>query len=396
MSSGTSDEPEKARFGYTGASYWGGAWYPYWSLMLITVLGGLFGLDHFWLRSPLSGSLKILVNLLTFGAWWIYDIIQVFSHKERVLKTGLSVPFFGAQGIATGVFKDEPGVEGEARSPWRWLGYLVVLSMPISFGMESVLGGDMIGGLIKFLCTLNPLTWILIILWKIVDVYRAFATPSSVWEVGLLRFFPWNMFIDTYKPTFMGPTDPMPGAGARFAGFGVIGEAVGMAVQPIVDTALTPVKAVTGAVTAVAETARVTADSASTLMKAATGVAAPIVSTASSVVQTVPKVASAIPQITSGVTQKLSALQNPKALTNLATKQVPGFQGAQGQLVKSMMGGGSSSSSSTTDMFGIGLMSVLILGGGIAMGALRIKEVFGETLKKNGTDSRRDDRPPNP
>jgi hypothetical protein len=381
---GTSDEPEKARFGTTGASYWGGAWYPYWTIMVITVIGGFFGLDHFWLRSPLSGSLKILVNLLTLGSWWIYDIIQIFSHKERVLKTGLSIPFFGAQGIATGVFKDEPGVEGEAKAPWRWLGYLFVLSIPISFGMESVLGGDMIGGLIKFLCTLNPLTWILVLLWKCVDLYQAFVTPHSVWEKGLVRFFPWNMFIDPYKPTFMGPTDPLPGEGARFAGLGVFGEAVGMAVQPIVDTALTPVKAVTGAVTAAAETAHVAADSASTLMKAATGVAAPIVSTASSVVQTIPKVASAVPQITSGVTQRLASFQDPKKLAQLATQQVPGYK---------MSGGGASSSSS--ELWGFGITSVILLGAGISMGALRIKEILGEKLK-NGTSSRRDDRPPNP
>ena len=367
MAEGPPDEKTEPRFGYTGAGYWGGAWYPYWSLMLISVLGGFFGLDHFWLRSPVTGIIKCLVNLFCFGGWWIYDILQVFGYKDRVLKTGLSMPYFGAQGIGAGVFKDLPGVEGDAKAPWRWIGYLLLSFMP--FGIDSFIGGDSKGGLAKFVYTLIPIMWPLLILWKCVDVYRAFITPKAVWEDGMYRFFPVNLMLGTYYPTTLGPVDPLPKPES--------GSVIGTLLQPVVDTVIVPVKAVSNAATAAAGTFEAAADGATELIHAATETATPIVKTASSVVQMAPTAVKAVPTIVQDTTSKLSSLTSPQGLKALASKQVPG----------GMHGGGLSNEFDSMAVAGVALF---ILVGGVCMGALRVKEI----LSKNHGTTARDDRPP--
>ena len=39
----------------------------------LSVLGGFFGLDHLYLRSPLTFIAKLITNIFTFGTWWLYD-----------------------------------------------------------------------------------------------------------------------------------------------------------------------------------------------------------------------------------------------------------------------------------------------------------------------------------
>ena len=69
----------KKAFLHTRKEYWGGSWYPYWSLMLVTLLGGFFGLDHIWLRSPQTGILKFIINLLTFTCIYLHLLTCINS-----------------------------------------------------------------------------------------------------------------------------------------------------------------------------------------------------------------------------------------------------------------------------------------------------------------------------
>ena len=78
-------------FDYTQSKFWGGPWYSYTTLRIISTLGGFFGLDHLWLRSPLSGFLKFIINILTLGLWYFYDLLQIFGEKESVMKNGLGI-----------------------------------------------------------------------------------------------------------------------------------------------------------------------------------------------------------------------------------------------------------------------------------------------------------------
>lgn len=73
--------------------YWEGHILSFSTFRFITILLGFFGIDHLALRSPFTAFLKFFVNIFFYGAWWIYDIIQVFIDEEFVAKYGLSTPW---------------------------------------------------------------------------------------------------------------------------------------------------------------------------------------------------------------------------------------------------------------------------------------------------------------
>lgn len=75
------------------------------TLFWVSLLGGLFGLDHFYLRSPLTGILK-LITLGGVGLWWLWDVLQIATEKERVQLYGLSTPLDITTGIAQGMITD--------------------------------------------------------------------------------------------------------------------------------------------------------------------------------------------------------------------------------------------------------------------------------------------------
>jgi TM2 domain-containing membrane protein YozV len=75
---------------------------------------GFLGLDHFYLRSPGTGIAKLL-TLGGFGFWWVWDVIQLMTEKERVLLYGLSTPFDMQTGIGQGMI-----YEGSAQK-WKYM-----------------------------------------------------------------------------------------------------------------------------------------------------------------------------------------------------------------------------------------------------------------------------------
>jgi hypothetical protein len=79
---------------------------------------GFLGLDHFYLRSPLTGLAKLL-TLGGVGIWWIWDILQVYTETDRVVKFGLSLPFDLKLGIAQGMITDHDP-EYAQRSSFSW------------------------------------------------------------------------------------------------------------------------------------------------------------------------------------------------------------------------------------------------------------------------------------
>jgi len=56
-------------------------------------VSGLIGFDHYVAGSSRSAFAKLIVNLLTFGSWYFYDII--YSMDDKILENqGLMIPFF--------------------------------------------------------------------------------------------------------------------------------------------------------------------------------------------------------------------------------------------------------------------------------------------------------------
>jgi hypothetical protein len=255
-------------FDYTQKKYWGAPWYPYWSLMLATVLFGFFGGDHLWLRSPLSGLLKLVVNVLTFGLWYFYDIIQVMTESETVQSYGLSAPLLGPLGIGAGMFRS--GEEGEttSKSPLRYIAYIILLIVPFTFGIEYAVAGDMGGAAFKFI---TSLFWFILfpisILYTIINFFHAAVTPKSLFEAGTYHMFPASFFLGlrwSAAAGVLGPRDvPDPDA-ACSAGFGAIFapvmELAKVAIGSVTAPAAAAVSTVSAAVSGVAEAVKTGAD----------------------------------------------------------------------------------------------------------------------------------------
>ena len=74
------------------------------TLQNLSLWGGLLGLDHFYLRSPATGILKLL-TLGFLGLWWVWDIVQTWSSEgqTRTLNYGLVSPFDLWTGIGQGM-----------------------------------------------------------------------------------------------------------------------------------------------------------------------------------------------------------------------------------------------------------------------------------------------------
>lgn len=255
-------------FDYTQKKYWGSPWYPYWTLMIATVVFGFFGLDHLWLRSPLSGLIKAITNVLTLGLWYFYDIIQVFTESESVKKHGLSAPILGPLGIGAGMFRAD--VEGEtlSKSPIRYILYVIMLLVPFTFGLEYVVAGDMGGAGFKFLISLLMfIMFPVAIIYTIMNMVHAIAIPKSLFEQGTYHLFPASLFIGprgTAAAGMLGPRDvPDPNAVCSSGLGAVIQPFMGLlevAVKNISAPATAAVQAVSGAVTATATAVKTGAD----------------------------------------------------------------------------------------------------------------------------------------
>jgi len=205
-----SEKETKPRFAgvfeHTQNSYWRGPWYPYWTLIVVSVLGGFFGLDHLYLRSPTTAFLKTIINILFLGIWYIYDLLQIIGEKEHVLKYGLSAPGVGALGIGAEMFVDDhPGVP-LSKSPFRFLAYMLLLLLP--FGFDYLVAGDVNGALLKFFMSFIPILWPIALILGVYNWGRATFSTKDLFDKGTYRIFPFNLLgMATYGYSRMGPVN---------------------------------------------------------------------------------------------------------------------------------------------------------------------------------------------
>jgi hypothetical protein len=76
---------------------------PVWLYRVLAAfpLTGMAGIDHFAIGSNYTGMAKGFVNILTFGSWYVFDVLQSIDAK-RVSERGLEIPFYGKAGIGAG------------------------------------------------------------------------------------------------------------------------------------------------------------------------------------------------------------------------------------------------------------------------------------------------------
>jgi hypothetical protein len=166
----------------------------------LTILGGYFALDHLYLRSPITFLVKCIINILCFGVWYWYDVLQAVWNSDVVKLYGLSVPALGPKGIGAGVLaKDKP-----SKLHLNFLLYSVCLIGGGIFGLDSFVVGDNRSGLIRVLCLISvigaPIAmgwWVYNLFWFFTDTEYTinsnsafFGRPAGSFTSRLLSFIP--------------------------------------------------------------------------------------------------------------------------------------------------------------------------------------------------------------
>lgn len=92
--------------GHTRIGFWGIPQYTQSGMWWFTLAFGFLGLHHLFFRSPHTWLLFLIVNTLTLGYWWIFDLIQLSNAGGVDLDLyGLESPW-GPLGIAQGMFTE--------------------------------------------------------------------------------------------------------------------------------------------------------------------------------------------------------------------------------------------------------------------------------------------------
>ena len=150
----------------------------------LTILGGYFAIDHLYLRSPVTFLAKIIINILCFGVWYWYDVLQSIWNSDVVKLYGLSVPAIGPKGIGAGVLaKDKP-----SKLHWNFLVYSPCLIFGGMFGLDSFLTGDNRSGLIRLLSLISIIGIPIAIGWWAYNLFWFFTDTTYTIESNHLYF----------------------------------------------------------------------------------------------------------------------------------------------------------------------------------------------------------------
>ena len=117
--------------------FWAKPQYTKSGMWWFTLVFGFFGLHHFLLRSPQTGLIFLIANIISLGYLWFYDLIQLSGEEkggvsqETLDKHGLSWGF-GALGLAKGMWvsgqaEEAGGAEGPP-NPFYFLAYALFLN----------------------------------------------------------------------------------------------------------------------------------------------------------------------------------------------------------------------------------------------------------------------------
>lgn len=201
----------RTSFAYTQGGFWGGpnAEFSVLAVLACFPLTGLLGLDHHYMRSPMTAALKTILNIFTLGFWYFYDMGQVLTESDHVKKYGYSVPVFGPIGLGAGLFPEKNQATVGA-SPIRFMLYSVATTIGSIFGVDHLAAGDFKGFLAKLfslpiwilLMWWNPLYWVAMfcaLIWAGYSIYRLWFQTEDLFVRGVARFFPFTIFMDEFR-----------------------------------------------------------------------------------------------------------------------------------------------------------------------------------------------------
>lgn len=175
----------------------GAAYLSYKVFLGLSVLGGFLALDHLYLRSPLTFLSKIIINIMFFGVWWLYDACQAVFNTDTVKVFGLGIPAWGPTGIGAGVLVKDVA----DKKHMAFFTYGIALMFGGLLGADSFLVGDKQSGFIRLISTLTIIFSFVSIFWWFYNLFYFFFDTKSV--------------IDQY-PEYFGA----PSSGGVFSYFG--------------------------------------------------------------------------------------------------------------------------------------------------------------------------------
>ena len=159
-------------------------------------LTGFLGLDHLYARSPKTAFLKFLVNCMTFGWWYIYEVILSVYRSDQVKIFGLSAPLWGPLGVGAGQFMgDSKGSETASRF---FIYALLVAFVP--FGIDYFYMGRWGMGALKLFCTVIP-------------IFILVALVIGAWNIMKVMFLTGGLLDENYE--FFGSELSMKGKIAK-------------------------------------------------------------------------------------------------------------------------------------------------------------------------------------
>lgn len=179
----------------------------YFTFVVISVLLGFLGMDHFYLRSYGTGTYKFLINTITFGMWYWWDLVQIFADGAKIRKEGLASPLEWIRGIGRGVFQ-EPGEKYYSKKSYVMYTFLALFFGWL--GADKFYLGQFWQGLAKVLSCFNIFLFLFGWLWVMWDSVHALCMTETVLAEGVHAPLPYNLLFsevvkgDVFKVTEKG------------------------------------------------------------------------------------------------------------------------------------------------------------------------------------------------
>lgn len=227
--------------------FWGKPQYTKSGMWWFTLVFGIFGLHHFLLRSPQTGLIFLIANIISLGYLWFYDLIQLSSEErggvsdDSLNKHGLSWGF-GALGLAQGMWIPGQAGQGEQApsaaspageavepgqpsktfqvggakadgppNPYYFLAYALLI--PIA-PLAQLIAGDTYNSVSRFLdLTFIPGGFLYYLGAMIYDYIILFLYPGDLFVFGSKRFFPFTflgMDPDNHSPNITANVEYTP------------------------------------------------------------------------------------------------------------------------------------------------------------------------------------------
>ena len=201
-------------------SYWGG--HPdksYYTFVVLSVLFGLLGVDHFYVRSFHTGIYKFIMNLCTLGMWYIWDILQIINNGEKIRTEGLTSPFDWFCGIAKGVFIPL----GESQKYTSQKSYILYAFLAIFlgwFGLDKLYMGNVWQAVAKGLSVFNPFLILFGVIWVLWDSIHALLMTKTLLTTGITAPLPYSfLFTAPISTNAFMVNQPMIGEPTQTGGF---------------------------------------------------------------------------------------------------------------------------------------------------------------------------------